>query len=237
MAGAATADAVKRIDRAVSSLARPLGPWPYAEPAGIPCVAYPIQAEWAAQGVLTERAAPQPEEAVAEVAEWLDAHAVAGWHLVLPEHTPVPAGYREVLALHADMAERDCGPPELASGLELVPAAEPEEFLVPYGAELAPVLTGSPGPPDDHLVLLRAHGQPVACARVRQAAGTAYVSAVTVAAGHRGHGLGLAVSRAAAHLAWGLSDLAWLHREGGLARLYAPLGFAPVTVHRHVVRG
>jgi GNAT superfamily N-acetyltransferase len=118
-------------------------------------------------------------------------------------------------------------------GLTVGPARDAAEFLSVYGADLAPLVTPrhlrSPG---YRFLVGRMDGVPVACAQVRRAADTAYVSAVTVRPEYRRRGIGAAVSAAATRIARDLTDgPVWLHAEDGPARVYRRLGYVPVDRH------
>jgi ribosomal protein S18 acetylase RimI-like enzyme len=100
-----------------------------------------------------------------------------------------------------------------------------------YGAELAPLVAGQIGRPGRTFLVLRERGRPVACARVTEAGGMAYVSGVGVLAECRGRGLGRLVSAVATTNALRQTGLAWLHCDEDLWALYEPLGYRRVATH------
>ena len=83
---------------------------------------------------------------------------------------------------------------------------------------------------------MRHDGRAVACARLRDLAGTTYVGGITVLPELRGRGWGRAVSALATRRALQRSPLAWLHCEDAVSGLYAGLGYRRVTTHVHLAR-
>ena len=122
------------------------------------------------------------------------------------------------------------------SAADIGPARDPEEFLVPYGAELAPLVTDAHLAADHmHHLVARVDGQPIGCARVRLMADTAYVGAVTVVPAWQGKGIGTALTIAAGELGGRYSDLVWLHCTPTSRALYERLGYAHVEDHALLV--
>jgi GNAT superfamily N-acetyltransferase len=118
------------------------------------------------------------------------------------------------------------------SPVEIGPARDREEFLVPYGADLAPVVTAAHlSAKRMHHLVARVDGEPVGCARVRLMGDTAYVGAITVLPAWQGKGLGAALTIASGELAARYSDLVWLHCTPASRALYERLGYAHVDDH------
>lgn len=59
--------------------------------------------------------------------------------------------------------------------VQIGPVRDREEFLVPYGAELAPLVTDAHLATQMHHLVVRVGGKPVGCARVRLMGDTAYL--------------------------------------------------------------
>ncbi|MGC1210823.1 MAG: GNAT family N-acetyltransferase [Micromonospora sp.] len=116
------------------------------------------------------------------------------------------------------------------------PARDRDEFCVPYGAELAPLVTDAhPASGRMHHLVARVGGEPVGCARVRLMADTAYLGAITVLPTWQGKGVGTALTIAAGELAARYSDLVWLHCTPGSRALYERLGYRHVDDHALLV--
>jgi GNAT superfamily N-acetyltransferase len=78
---------------------------------------------------------------------------------------------------------------------EIGPARDREEFLIPYGADLAPLVTDAHlAAKHMHHLVARVDGEPVGCARVRLMGDTGYVGAITVLRAWQGKGLGTALT-------------------------------------------
>lgn len=208
---------------------------------GIPCASYPIGEPWASQA---KAMLPPPPAALDAAIDWLSARAPA-WSVMTRQRfasldvftsrglTPWTELPVLVLVRRAAIEATPTVP------LEVGPAASAEEFLTVYGQELAPLVTaGTLADPEyDHLVG-RVDGQPVACARVRRAAGTAYLGAITVLPERRGQGYGLAISAAATHAALATQPrLVWLAAAPELHPMYGRLGYRLVDTHVLLTRG
>ncbi|MFD2079534.1 Acetyltransferase (GNAT) family protein [Actinopolymorpha cephalotaxi] len=207
--------------------------------AGIACVSYPIGQPWATQA---KAMGPPSASALDQAVEWLDAHAPARglWTVTTrtryagrPEFTG--RGFRPWLELPVlvlgSVARLAAAAP--VAGLTVGAPDSAEEFLGVYGPELAPLVTpGVLASPTYHLLVGRVDGVAVACAQVREVAGTAYVSAVGVLPEWRDRGIGSAISAAAARYALGLQPRAvWLSAESHRHRMYGRIGFRPVDTH------
>lgn len=202
---------------------------------GIPCSTYPIGEPWASQA---KAMLPPPPAALDAAIGWLEARSPA-WTVMTRERFArldvfasrglEPWLELPVLVLTQSSALRKT----VAVSLEVGPAASPEEFLAVYGPELAPLVTaGALADPEDELLVGRADGRPVACARIRRALGTAYVSAVTVLPAERGNGYGLAISAAASHAALATQPrFVWLTALPDVQPLYTRLGYRLVDTH------
>lgn len=202
---------------------------------GIPCATYPIGEPWASQAKAMLPPAPGALDAAIS---WLSARSPV-WSVmtrqkfasldVFTSRGLTPWTELPVLVLVRAAALRAAR----TVPLEVGPAASSSEFLAVFGEELAPLVTDGTlaDPAYDHLVG-RVDGQPVACAQIRRAAGTAYVSAITVLPAYRGQGFGLAISAAAVHSALASQPrLVWLAATPELHAMYARLGFRPVDTH------
>jgi GNAT superfamily N-acetyltransferase len=120
--------------------------------------------------------------------------------------------------------------------IDIGPPRDAGEFLVSYGAGLAPLVTPAhlAAPRMRHLVA-RVHGQPVGCARVRLMADTAQVGAVSVVPAWRGRGVGSALTVAVSELAASLADVVWLHCSDTSRALYERLGYRHADDHALLV--
>ena len=89
--------------------------------------------------------------------------------------------------------------------------------------------------PDRAFVVARLDGSPVGCAFVWWAEGTAYLSGIGVLESLRGHGVGKALTTAAAHVGATRSgiDVVWMFATPEGAELYDRMGF--VLVDREVL--
>ncbi len=243
-------DLVELVGRADAerNAAPPVGHRPdgarYATVAGIACAHLPLPYAWATQASLTglgAGAAPAPSHVVAEVTAWLEGQSPSSWHLVVGEEqaaAALEAGDLVEQMRHGvwlcDVMPEVVAPQEEPTDPQLVPAASVEEFLSVFGAELGPVVRGQLDLPDREFVVVRQGGRAVACARLRDLAGTTYVGGVTVVPELRGRGWGRAVSALATRRALQRSPVAWLHCEDAVSPLYAALGYRRVTTHVHL---
>lgn len=198
---------------------------------GVRCASYAIPEPWATYA--------RPVEAPADlrrVRGWLAGHAERWTVRVSADDAGAPA-YRgmdvwaRLPAYVWDGRGADAGE---MPGLVVTQAREPGEVLVTYGDRLAPLVT------ERHLRAGRYRwlvgwldGEPVACALLRRAAGTVYLSAVTVRPAWRGRGIGTAISAAATRQAGELGGgPVWLHAAGEeSARIYRRLGYRRVDEH------
>lgn len=197
--------------------------------AGIRCASYGIDQPWA-----TWARPVVPPDDLAPVVGWLSARAGTWTVKVSAADVPAPAyrGLAEWLTLPVYVLDEPAAMPDVP-GLTVGAPRDPAEFLGVYGTELAPLVT------DRHLrapgyrfLVGRLDGVTVACAQVRRAADTAYVSAVTVAPEYRRRGIGAAVSAAATGVARRLTTgPVWLHAADGAAGIYRRLGYVPVDRH------
>jgi GNAT superfamily N-acetyltransferase len=203
----------------------------WAVVSGVPCQHIALPYPWATTGRVLALPGPPTVDQVTQVAAWLRARSPQWTILVRAEDERQIFGFQRwdlmpVLALQ--------GPPPSRprSAADIGPARDRDEFLVPFGAELAPLVT------DAHLASERMHhlvarvgGEPVGCARARLMADTAYLGAITVLPNWQGKGLGTALTIAASELAARYSDLVWLHCSPGSRNLYERLGYRHVDDH------
>ena len=200
---------------------------------GVPCASFDIDAPWATQAALTGRAElPAPGE-LGEVLDWLQARSPGSWQVrVRAEQSAAAAamGLAPALELGVWITDRRPYLPTPA-GLEVGEATDAAEFVSVFGADLAPLLTGQIARPGRAFLVLRQEGRAVACARVTETGGTAYVSGVTVLPEHRGRGLGRFMSAVATSHAVRRAGLAWLHCVDSMAPLYEQLGYRRLTTH------
>ncbi len=207
----------------------------WAVVSGVPCQHIALPYPWATTARFLALPGPAAAGAVAEVAAWLRARSPHWSLLVLLADEPAFAGFQRwqlmpVLALRGQPRSRPCPP------VRIGPARNPDEFLVPYGAELAPLVTEAHLAAERiHHLVARVDGEPVGCARVRMLADTAYVGAVTVLPAWKGRGLGTALTLAASELGAAHSDLVWLHCSDASRALYERLGYRHVDDHALLV--
>ncbi len=206
---------------------------------GIPCASYPIGHRWATQA---KAMTPPRPGALDSALSWLDTHAPTPgcWSVTTRErHVRDPVfvvcglvPWLDLPVLVLGRADRVRATPDVP-GLDLSPARSVEEFVAVYGSELAPLVpAGILGEPGHHFLLGRLDGVPVACAKVRAVAGTAYISGITVVPAQRGRGVGSAITAAAARLALAARPRAvWLSAGSQLHGMYGRLGFQQVGVH------
>jgi GNAT superfamily N-acetyltransferase len=203
----------------------------WAVVSGVPCQHIALPHPWATVGRVLALPGPPTAGMLTEVVTWLRAKSPQWTLMVRSDDEQRMAGFRRwslmpVLALHGRPRSRR------ATVADIGPAHDRHEFLVPYGAELAPLVT------DAHFAARRMHhlvarvgGQPVGCARVRIMADTAYLGAITVLTAWRGKGIGAALTTAAGELAARHSDLVWLHCTTGSRALYERLGYHHIDDH------
>jgi GNAT superfamily N-acetyltransferase len=197
---------------------------------GVPCQHIDLPYEWATNGRVLALPAPPTPETIAAVAAWLGARSSRWSLLIRAEHEAFVAGFTRfdrmpVLVLRG----RQSAPPSVA---EVGPARDPNEFLGPYGAELAPLVTDRHfSSPRMHHLVARVAGVPVGCARVRLMADTACLGAITVLPAWQGQGIATALTIAASELAADLVDLVWLHCTPKSRVLYERLGYRHVDDH------
>lgn len=205
-----------------------------ARVAGAACVRFDVPQPWATKACFTAQAETPTSGQLAEARDWLDAQSPGSWRMVARgAHASAVselAGVPVALALQV-RTTRTAPPPVRPGGLRVDVATTADEVLRVYGTELEPLVRGRLGLADDTWLAGSQDGQVVACARVRVAAGTAYVSAVTVLPQARGRGIGRAVSAAATRLGLQRAPLAWLECDAGVSPLYAGLGYRLVTSH------
>lgn len=216
----------------------------YAVVHDVACAHLPIPFAWATQASLSGLGpglAHSGREVAGAVTQWLESQAPGCWHLVVDEGqagaVPTPTGLTEQFRLGVWVCEQppDVLVPQGESGPpDLTPPVDVEEFLSVYGRELRAVVEGQLDLPDREFVVARQDGVAVACARLRDLAGTTYVGGITVRPELRGQGWGRAVSALATRRALQRSPLAWLHCDDDVSALYAGLGYRRVTTHVHL---
>lgn len=216
----------------------------YETVAGVACAHLPLPYPWATQaslaGLEAAAAAPAPEVTRA-VAGWLQERSPGAWHLVVDrqqqEQVQQATGLVEQLrhgVWLCDEAPEVPVPQGESSAPTIEPAQDVDEFLSVFGADLAPVVEGQLDLPDRELVVVRHDGRAIACARLRDLAGTTYVGGVTVLPELRGRRWGRAVSALATRRALERSAVAWLHCDDAVSPLYSRLGYRRVTTHVHL---
>ena len=216
----------------------------YASVEGVACAHLPMPFAWATQASLTGLGtsvdAP-PDAVVQAVTQWLEDQAPGRWHVVVGEQqaaaVAASTGLREQMRHGAWLCEEApevLTPQGVSGALALEPAADVDEFLAVFGADLRPVVEGQLDLPDREFVVVRHEERPVACARLRDLAGTTYVGGITVVPDLRGRGWGRAVSALATRRALQRSPLAWLHCDDDVSGLYSALGYRRVTTHVHL---
>ncbi len=225
-------DAARRISAAYADTAdlAPAGD-AWAVVSGVPCQHIALPYPWATVGRVLALPGPPTTDTVAHVAAWLHARSPLWTLMVRAEDEHRVAGYDRWDLMPA-LALQGRPPSPARSLADIGPARDREEFLVPYGAELAPLVTAAHLDSGRmHHLVARVAGVPVGCARVRLMADTAYLGAITVLPAWRGRGLGTALTNAAGALAAGYSDLVWLHCAPGSRTLYERLGYRHLTDH------
>jgi GNAT superfamily N-acetyltransferase len=212
----------------------PFGDW--ALVSGVPCQHVALPHPWATTARVLARPTLPAADTLARVAAWLEARSPQWTLMVRAEDEPMVGGFRRwdllpVLMLRSQPISRP------RSSAEIGPARDREEFLVPYGTELAPLVTDAHlAAKHMHHLVARVDGQPVGCARVRLMGDTAYVGAITVLPAWQGKGLGAALTIASGELAARYSDLVWLHCTPASRALYERLGYGHVDDHVFLVR-
>jgi GNAT superfamily N-acetyltransferase len=154
------------------------------------------------------------------------------WTVVVPGELAgdeVFAGLEPWLTLPV-MIRRESLPAAMVPGLTIRPAANPAEFLSVYGEMLAPLVTPDHlADPGQRYLVAEEDGRVVGCAIARCLGDTSYVNGVTVLPDARGHGIGTAISAAAAD-AFG-TDLVWLEALATAQPVYRRLGFEVIGEH------
>ena len=212
----------------------PFGDW--ALVSGVPCQHVALPHPWATTGRVLALPTLPGADALAKVSTWLEARSPHWTLLVRAEDEPKVDGFRRwdlmpVLILRRQPTSR---PRPLA---EIGPARDREEFLIPYGADLAPLVTDAHlAAKHMHHLVARVDGEPVGCARVRLMGDTGYVGAITVLPAWQGKGLGTALTIASGELATRYTDLVWLHCTPASQALYERLGYSHVDDHVLLVR-
>jgi GNAT superfamily N-acetyltransferase len=198
---------------------------------GVPCQHVALPYPWATIGrLLALPGAPTPDT-VRRVAEWLRTRSPQWTLMARAADEPGIGGFQRWDLMPA-LARSGQPAPRPSTVAEIGPARDRTEFLVPYGAELAPLVTAAHlAAPNIHHLVARVDGEPVGCARVRLMADTAYVGAVTVLPAWQGKGLGAALTVAAGELGGRYSDLVWLHCTPTSRGLYERLGYRHVDDH------
>lgn len=231
MNGAAVRIAVAHADMADLT---PFGDW--ALVSGVPCQHIALPHPWATTARVLALPTLPGANTLARVAAWLEASSPQWTLMVRAKDEPKIDGFRRwdllpVLMLRSQPTSRPRSPAEIG------PARDREEFLVPYGAELAPLVTDAHlAAKHMHHLVARVDGEQVGCARVRLMADTAYVAAITVLPAWQGKGLGAALTIASSELAARYSDLVWLHCTPASRALYERLGYSRVDDHVLLVR-
>ncbi|MGH8968980.1 MAG: GNAT family N-acetyltransferase [Actinomycetes bacterium] len=200
---------------------------------GLRCVRMGLDEPWATRAYAMD---PPSGAGLAEALSWLTERSPSYRVVTRAEHATAAvfhgAGLTPADELPALVLERAVAPGAVP-GLAVRPARSPGEFLTAYGAELAPLVVDADlaDPGQVHLVGLL-DGDVVGCARVRRAAGTGYVSAVSVLRAVRRRGIGAVLTEIAGQAAldrgW---RPVWLHATSGSAPLYRRLGYRLVDVH------
>lgn len=243
-------DLVELLGRAdaARNLAPPEGHCPdgaaYETVAGVPCAHLPLPYAWATQASLAglEAAAAAPRPAVLDaVTGWLQAQSPDGWHLVVDHQqadgVAAATGLVEQMAHGVwlcDEAPEVPVPQGETTAPQLERARDVDEFLEVFGRDLWPVVQRQLELPDREFLVVRHEGRAIACARLRDLAGTTYVGGITVVPELRGRRWGRAVSALATRRALERSPLAWLHCEDDVSPLYSRLGYRRVTTHVHL---
>jgi GNAT superfamily N-acetyltransferase len=209
--------------------------------AGIACSRLPVEQPWAVRAAVMR---PPTGAALGAAIGWL-AQRSASWTVITrgvhaDADVFVAAGLTAASVLQALEWQAELPALPTVARLEVVRATSAEEvrsvYVPVFGADLAPLVT------DAHVralsyryLVARLHGDPVGCAQVRWAAGTAYISGVGVLPGVRGSGIGTAVSAVATALARArCSGPVWLLAEPDVMPIYSRLGYKVVDEHAHL---
>jgi len=221
------------VDERIAAAARELTLQPLnsdvAEVAGIACRRIPgIDEPWASHA----RCTTLPSRADLDRAlGWLHERAPR-WTVVVPSELAghdVFAGLEPWLTLPV-MVRTQRLPAATVPGVTIRPAREPGEFLSVYGEMLAPLVTAEHlADPRQRYLVAERDGRVVGCAIARLVAGTSYVNGVTVLPDARGHGIGAAISAAAAEAFD--AGLVWLEAVAKAQPIYRRLGFEIVGEH------
>jgi GNAT superfamily N-acetyltransferase len=210
-----------------------------ADIGAVPCASFDVDEPWATHATVTGVVdAPTPTH-LREITDWLQATRPGSWQVrARAEQRDALVEQGLVPALELGVWVTDRRPRyTLPDGVEVGEAADVDEFVAVYGDELAPIVVGQLGRTGRDFLMLRERGRPVGCARVTEVSGTAYVSAITVLAEHRGRGLGRLISAAATARAVRQAGLAWLHCEDAMSVLYEQVGYRRLTSHVHLGPG
>ena len=203
----------------------------WAVVSGVPCQHVELPYPWATTGRVLALPGPPSAGTVRQVAAWLRARSPQWALLARTEDEREIHGFERWDVMPA-LALRGPLPSRHATSAEIGPARDRDEFLVPYGAELAPIVTDAHlAAANMHHLVARVGGEPVGCARVRLMADTAYVGAVTVVPAWQGKGLGTALTVAASELGARYRNLVWLHCTPSSRALYERLGYRHVDDH------
>ncbi|MGN6610332.1 MAG: GNAT family N-acetyltransferase [Angustibacter sp.] len=243
-------DLVELLGRADAdrNVAPPAGHWPegaaFASVAGVPCAHLPLPYAWSTQASLAgleSAAAAPPADVVDAVIGWLQQHSPDAWHLVVDHQQVdgVAAATGLVEQLHhgvwlCDEAPEVPVPQGESSEPTLESPQDVAEFLTVFGPDLGPLVERQLDLPDREFLVVRREGRAIACARLRDLAGTTYVGGITVVPEMRGRRWGRAVSALATRRALERSPLAWLHCDDSVSPLYSRLGYRRVTTHVHL---
>jgi GNAT superfamily N-acetyltransferase len=203
----------------------------WAVVSGVPCQHIALPYPWATTGRVLALPGPPTADTLANVTAWLRARSPQWTLLIRAEHEGHIAGLTRWDLMPA-LALR--GRPSTPSRpvADIGPARDPAEFLIPYGAQLAALVTDRHlSAPQMHHLVARVADEPVGCARVRLMATTACLSAITVLPAWQGKGIGTALTIAASELAAGFSDLVWLHCTPRSRALYERLGYRHADDH------
>jgi len=192
---------------------------------------------------------PPTADDLAESIAWLRTHDQgAGWLV------SVPPSIHDAVAAMADLAVVDSLPlfamPVARSaaldasalpGVVISPSSDLEDIVAAYGGwmsdePLARLLVAPADVTDPRRAFLvaRLDDAPIGCAFVWWMAGTGYLSGIGLLPQHRGHGVGRALTSAAAALAargpagGAAPDVIWMGATEAGASLYARMGFERV---------
>ena len=186
---------------------------------------------------------PDPSDAAAAIAWCRGRDTGHGWSVSAPESGAAPwgglapEGRNGVFATAAGAAA--AFPLTVPDGVRLDHAPSLDGVRAAYGGwmdddPLAALLVSADdlAHPDRAFVVAHMNGQPVGCAFVWWATGTAYLSGIGVVAPVRGRGVGQALTTAAAHMAAARpgTDVVWMFATAEGAALYGRMGFVLVDI-------